>query len=80
MWYVLHVNNCLVLYFISFCIYFKPIQLREDVPDKRQRINNLSVMLSNPKAEEIVKEAILLESGRFVARDIGKSHQKLVPK
>lgn len=67
-----------IIFYIIF-IYFKPIQLREDVPDKRQRINNLSVMLSNPKAEEIVKEAILLESGRFVARDIGKSHHKLVP-
>uniref|UniRef100_A0A1I8Q2Y3 Cytosol aminopeptidase domain-containing protein n=1 Tax=Stomoxys calcitrans TaxID=35570 RepID=A0A1I8Q2Y3_STOCA len=51
---------------------YVPIQLREDVPDKRQRITNLSVMIShNPKAEDIVKEAIVLESGRYVARDIG---------
>ncbi|XP_011290244.1 putative aminopeptidase W07G4.4 [Musca domestica] len=50
---------------------YVPIQLREDVPDKRQRIENLSVLISNPKAEEIVKEALVLESGRFVARDIG---------
>ncbi|KAI9580464.1 putative aminopeptidase W07G4.4 isoform X1 [Glossina fuscipes] len=50
---------------------YVPIQYREDVPDKSQRISNLSVMISSPKAEEILKEALLLESGRFVARDIG---------
>lgn len=52
-------------------IAFQPIQYREDVPDKSQRISNLSVMIPSPKAEEILKEALLLESGRFVARDIG---------
>lgn len=41
------------------------------MPEKRQRIANLSVMMENPKAEEIFKEALILESGRFVARDIG---------
>ncbi|XP_065371602.1 putative aminopeptidase W07G4.4 [Calliphora vicina] len=50
---------------------YVPIQLREDLPEKRQRITNLSVMMSNPKAEEIFKDALILESGRFVARDIG---------
>ncbi|XP_037814451.1 putative aminopeptidase W07G4.4 [Lucilia sericata] len=50
---------------------YVPIQLREDVPEKRQRVANLSVMMANPKAEEIFKEALILESGRFVARDIG---------
>ncbi|XP_055849480.1 putative aminopeptidase W07G4.4 isoform X2 [Episyrphus balteatus] len=50
---------------------YVPIQLREDVPEKKQRITNLSLMISNPKAEQIYKEALLLESGRFVARDIG---------
>ncbi|KAM7364405.1 dipeptidase B isoform 1-T2 [Cochliomyia hominivorax] len=50
---------------------YVPIQLREDLPEKRQRVANLSVMISNPKAEEIFKEALILESGRFVARDIG---------
>lgn len=50
---------------------YVPIQLREDVPEKKQRITNLSLMISNPKAEQIYQEALLLESGRFVARDIG---------
>ncbi|KAI8130487.1 hypothetical protein FF38_12554 [Lucilia cuprina] len=50
---------------------YVPIQLREDLPEKRQRVANLSVMMANPKAEEIFKEALILESGRFVARDIG---------
>jgi len=50
---------------------YVPIQLREDLPDKRQRVSNLSVMITSPKAEEIFKEALILESGRFVARDIG---------
>lgn len=50
---------------------YVPIQLREDLPEKRQRVANLSVMMSNPKAEEIFRDAMILESGRFVARDIG---------
>ena len=50
---------------------YVPIQLREDLPEKRQRVANLSVMINNPNAEEILKDALMLESGRFVARDIG---------
>ncbi|XP_034486469.1 putative aminopeptidase W07G4.4 [Drosophila innubila] len=50
---------------------YVPIQLREDVPEKKQRISSLSVMINNPNAEEIIKDALLLESGRHVARDIG---------
>lgn len=41
------------------------------MPEKKQRISSLSVMISNPNAEDIIKEALVLESGRFVARDIG---------
>ncbi|KAH8407245.1 hypothetical protein KR222_011121, partial [Zaprionus bogoriensis] len=50
---------------------YVPIQLREDVPAKRQRISSLSILIDNPRAEEIVQEALVLESGRLVARDIG---------
>lgn len=42
------------------------------MPEKRQRVANLSVMMANPKAEEIFQDALILESGRFVARDIGE--------
>lgn len=50
---------------------YVPIQLREDVPEKKQRISEISLMIDNPKAEEIYKEALVLEAGRFIARDIG---------
>lgn len=49
----------------------QPIQLREDVPEKKQRLSSLSLLIDDPKAEEIFNEAIVLESGRLVARDIG---------
>lgn len=50
---------------------YVPIQLREDLPDKRQRINNLTVLMDSPMADEIFRDILVLESGRFVARDIG---------
>ncbi|XP_037948715.1 putative aminopeptidase W07G4.4 [Teleopsis dalmanni] len=50
---------------------YVPIQQRENLPNKKQLISNLSVLISSPKADEIFKEALILESGRFVARDIG---------
>ncbi|XP_023163615.1 putative aminopeptidase W07G4.4 [Drosophila hydei] len=50
---------------------YVPIQLREDVPSKKQRINSLSVLINNPNAEKIMQEALILESGRLIARDIG---------
>ncbi|XP_013108486.2 putative aminopeptidase W07G4.4 [Stomoxys calcitrans] len=50
---------------------YVPIQLREDVPDKSQQVKNLSVMYSSPHTADVVKEALVLESGRYVARDIG---------
>lgn len=42
------------------------------MPEKRQRVSNLYLMISSSNAEEIFKDALILESGRFVARDIGK--------
>ncbi|XP_030369864.1 putative aminopeptidase W07G4.4 [Scaptodrosophila lebanonensis] len=50
---------------------YVPIQLREDVPEKKSLISNLSLFIDNPRAEDIIREALVLESGRFVARDIG---------
>ncbi|KAH8312736.1 hypothetical protein KR044_012597, partial [Drosophila immigrans] len=50
---------------------YVPIHLREDVPTKQKRIASLSLMIDSPNAEDIVKEALVLESGRFIARDIG---------
>ncbi|ALC46807.1 Dip-B, partial [Drosophila busckii] len=50
---------------------YVPIQLREDVPDKKCRINSLSLMIDSPKADAIMQEALLLEAARFIARDIG---------
>ncbi|XP_017492574.1 PREDICTED: putative aminopeptidase W07G4.4 isoform X2 [Rhagoletis zephyria] len=52
---------------------YVPIQLREDVPAHAKQIKELSVLISKPNAEDILKEALVLESGRMVARDIGES-------
>jgi len=50
------------------------LQVREDVPDKAQKIKVLGVCGKNPgKLAGIIKLATALESGRFVARDIGGS-------
>ncbi|XP_004534214.1 putative aminopeptidase W07G4.4 isoform X1 [Ceratitis capitata] len=50
---------------------YVPIQLREDVPEQAKRIAQLSLLIETPRAEDIIKEALVLESGRMVARDIG---------
>ncbi|XP_054735193.1 putative aminopeptidase W07G4.4 isoform X1 [Anastrepha obliqua] len=50
---------------------YVPIQLREDKPAEARRIKELSVLIDTPKAESILKEALVLESGRRIARDIG---------
>lgn len=53
--------------------HFQPIQLREDVPDQKQRIEKLGVYHSDAAfLKEIVNKAIPLEKGLFVARDVGK--------
>lgn len=46
--------------------------MREEVPEKEKAVDNLTIMMSNPKAEEIFQDALTLESGLFLARDIGK--------
>ncbi|KAH8326057.1 hypothetical protein KR067_000189 [Drosophila pandora] len=50
---------------------YVPIQLREAGASKQPRVTTLSLQIDDPKADEILKEALILEAGRFVARDIG---------
>lgn len=52
--------------------YLQPIQVREDVPEKKYKVKELHVWSENEKSlSEVVKLAEILESGRVVARDIG---------
>lgn len=51
---------------------YVPLQLREDVPEKKTKIKTLSVLnIEGQNLDSILKEATALESGRVVARDIG---------
>nr|XP_029712823.1 putative aminopeptidase W07G4.4 [Aedes albopictus]XP_029712824.1 putative aminopeptidase W07G4.4 [Aedes albopictus] len=51
---------------------YVPLQLREDVPEKRQRFVQIGFFHPDKaKLELIVKEAKAFEAGLFVARDIG---------
>ncbi|KAH8383829.1 hypothetical protein KR009_010724, partial [Drosophila setifemur] len=50
---------------------YVPIQLREAGSCKDKGLTTLNVQIDDPKADEILKEALILEAGRFVARDIG---------
>ncbi|KAH8360118.1 hypothetical protein KR093_010862, partial [Drosophila rubida] len=50
---------------------YVPIHMREIDPSKERRISSLSLLINSPNAEEIMHEALVLESGRFIARDIG---------
>nr|XP_029713698.1 putative aminopeptidase W07G4.4 [Aedes albopictus]XP_029713699.1 putative aminopeptidase W07G4.4 [Aedes albopictus]XP_029713700.1 putative aminopeptidase W07G4.4 [Aedes albopictus]XP_029713701.1 putative aminopeptidase W07G4.4 [Aedes albopictus]XP_029713702.1 putative aminopeptidase W07G4.4 [Aedes albopictus] len=51
---------------------YVPLQLREDVPEKRQRFVQIGFFHPDKaKLEIIVKEAKAFEAGLFVARDIG---------
>lgn len=53
---------------------FQPIQLREDVPDRKCRIEKLGVYHSDTGfLNQIMKSATSFEKGLFVARDIGKN-------
>ena len=53
---------------------FQPIQLREDVPEKKQRIEKLGVYHSDAVyLKETVTKAIQYEKGLYAARDVGKS-------
>ncbi|XP_069678900.1 putative aminopeptidase W07G4.4 isoform X2 [Periplaneta americana] len=50
------------------------LQMREDVPEKAQKVKTLGVYSENAeKLPNIIKLASALESGRYVARDIGGS-------
>lgn len=51
---------------------YVPLQLREDVPAKRQRFERVGFYHPDAsKLAKILKEAKAIESGRYVARDIG---------
>ncbi|EDW24309.1 GL23475 [Drosophila persimilis] len=50
---------------------YVPIHLREAQPGKDTRVTTLNVQIDDPKADEILREALILEAGRYVARDIG---------
>lgn len=51
---------------------YVPLQLREDVPEKKQRFDQLGFYHPDQaKLAKIMKEARMFESGLFVARDIG---------
>lgn len=52
---------------------FQPIQLREDVPAQKQRIEKLGVYHSDAGyLKEIVTKAIQFEKGLYAARDVGR--------
>lgn len=51
---------------------YVPIQYREDVPDKAQRVQSLFISWSQKdQVNRLITRAINLESGLFIARDIG---------
>ncbi|XP_063240194.1 putative aminopeptidase W07G4.4 isoform X2 [Bacillus rossius redtenbacheri] len=51
---------------------YVPLQLREDVPAKSQKVSRIGVWSPGARsAEDIVRIASVLEQGRTVARDIG---------
>lgn len=58
-----------------FSFVFKPLEVREISRDHCYKAYQLGVWspISTKKLEGIVKLACALESGRYVARDIGKS-------
>lgn len=51
---------------------YVPIQFREDVPDKAQRIQNLFISWSQKdQVQNLIKTSTMLDSGLYIARDIG---------
>lgn len=51
---------------------YVPIQYREDVPTKARRLEVLRVaMQDNTMVENLIKTAVMIESGLYVSRDIG---------
>ena len=51
---------------------YVPIQYREDVPSKAQRLSVLRVAIQeNEMLDSLIKAAVMIESGLYVSRDIG---------
>lgn len=51
---------------------FQPIQIREDVPEKKNKVKSLTVWSANESAlPDLVNIVEILESGRIACRDIG---------
>lgn len=51
---------------------YVPIQFREDVPDKAQRIQTLYISWTQKdQVQNLIETATFLESGLFISRDIG---------
>lgn len=51
---------------------YVPMQLREDIPSKQHRVSVLGVYMDDQtKLDKLIQTARVLESGRYVARDIG---------
>lgn len=51
---------------------YVPIQYREDVPSKAQRLSVLRVAMEEHKmVESLIKTAVMIESGLYISRDIG---------
>jgi len=60
---------------------YVPIQLREDVPSLQERVQSLSFIVDDEETEKLVQKALLIESGKFVARDIGGGDpERMTPK
>lgn len=67
---------CMCVYdFQSATIFSQPLEVREICPDRCYKACQLAVWspICSKKLQGIVKLASALESGRYVARDIGKS-------
>lgn len=62
------------LTFHSYNFYhsFQPLQYREAVPDKAAKASDLGVYgTDSDRTNKLISLACALESGRFIARDIG---------
>ncbi|XP_055384797.1 putative aminopeptidase W07G4.4 isoform X2 [Condylostylus longicornis] len=60
---------------------YVPIQFREAVPTSQERIESLSIIVENEEENKRVQQALLFESGKFVARDIGGGDpERMAPK
>jgi len=64
-------NSKLVAVLGAFEALYVPLQYREDVPDKATKLTELGISSSSNTFDDFFKLAFALESGRFVARDLG---------